>query len=488
MGRALYRKYRPTSFEQAVGQDHITITLKHAIKNGKISHAYLFTGPRGVGKTSVARILAYEVNQLPYQEGGTHLDIIEIDAASNRRIDEIRELRDKVNITPSSAKYKVYIIDEVHMLTREAFNALLKTLEEPPEHAIFILATTEVHKLPETIISRTQRYAFKPVDKNQAAQHLAVIAKKERINITPEALLLIAEHGQGSFRDSISLLDQLSNNQSKVTEETVRSLIGLPSEAAINNLLNNIESGLTNGIVKALEELFNQGVSAPTIAKDISKHLRTQLVSGKGKLWTGALLRDLLEVPASSSPADNLEITLLDFTARHQFSAPTNASTTPKGHDVLSQGIKTEKNPAKKVITKSQKITESKSNVIEANSADFDISSWPNIVQKVKQQNASLYTALRLAKPQFSNGVLCLYFQFPLHQKKVNQTQQKDKIGAIIEELCGNKLVINCEVNKEKFNNAGSLIAAEPKLPAETHSSPLKTISNVFGKAEVIES
>jgi DNA polymerase-3 subunit gamma/tau len=155
MGQALYRKYRSKTLSEVIGQEHITATLANALKTGKISHAYLFTGPRGVGKTSIARILAHEINQLPYTDDSMHLDIIEIDAASNRRIDEIRDLRDKVNIAPTSAKFKVYIIDEVHMLTKEAFNALLKTLEEPPKHVVFILATTEIHKLPETIISRT---------------------------------------------------------------------------------------------------------------------------------------------------------------------------------------------------------------------------------------------------------------------------------------------------------------------------------------------
>src|SRR3989338_478241 len=151
MGQALYRKYRSKKFGEVVGQQHVTKTLTNALKSGRISHAYLFTGPRGVGKTSVARIFAHEVNNLKYDEDKPHLDIIEIDAASNRRIDEIRDLREKVHISPTSAKYKVYIIDEVHMLTKEAFNALLKTLEEPPEHCIFILATTEAHKLPATI-------------------------------------------------------------------------------------------------------------------------------------------------------------------------------------------------------------------------------------------------------------------------------------------------------------------------------------------------
>src|SRR5579872_6827852 len=191
MGQVLYRKYRSKKLSEIVGQEHITKTLNEALKKGTISHAYLFTGPRGVGKTSIARILAHEVNNLPYDEDVNNIDIIEIDAASNRRIDEIRDLREKVHIAPSSAKYKVYIIDEVHMLTKEAFNALLKTLEEPPEHVIFILATTEAHKLPETIVSRTQRYNFKPIDDKDIAGHLAMIAKREGIKAEPEALKAI---------------------------------------------------------------------------------------------------------------------------------------------------------------------------------------------------------------------------------------------------------------------------------------------------------
>jgi len=235
MGQALYRKYRSKSLGEIIGQEHITTTLANALQQGRVSHAYLLTGPRGTGKTSIARILAHEINGLAYDDEA-HLDIIEIDAASNRRIDEIRDLRDKVNTAPSAAKYKVYIIDEVHMLTKEAFNALLKTLEEPPAHVIFILATTEAHKLPETIISRTQRYSLRPVPSEQVVAHLKSIASQEKITIDDEALQLIAEHGEGSFRDSISLLDQAGSSSDTVTRSDIERILGLAPGAYIDNL------------------------------------------------------------------------------------------------------------------------------------------------------------------------------------------------------------------------------------------------------------
>src|ERR1700759_3819636 len=207
MGLALYRKYRPKGLADVVGQDHIVTTLQNALKAGKISHAYLFTGPRGVGKTSVARILAHEINGLPYTDESTHLDIIEIDAASNRRIDEIRDLRDKVHIAPTSAKYKVYIIDEVHMLTKEAFNALLKTLEEPPAHVKFMFATTEPEKVLPTILSRCQRFDLRRIPTSLIVKHLRAIAGQEKVLIDDAALQAIARGADGGMRDAESTLD-----------------------------------------------------------------------------------------------------------------------------------------------------------------------------------------------------------------------------------------------------------------------------------------
>jgi DNA polymerase-3 subunit gamma/tau len=190
-----------------------------------------------------------------------HLDIIEIDAASNRRIDEIRDLRDRVHIAPTSASYKVYIIDEVHMLTKEAFNALLKTLEEPPAHVIFVLATTEAHKLPETIISRTQRFSFKSVSRTEIAKHLEDIAKKEKFKISLDALGLIAEHSDGSVRDSISLLDQLAASDKEITQDEVRNILGIPKAESIDKIIDSIRDAQGGKVVKILEKLWEQGIN-----------------------------------------------------------------------------------------------------------------------------------------------------------------------------------------------------------------------------------
>ena len=274
MGQALYRKYRSKSLAEMVGQEHITKALGNAISSGRVSHAYLFTGPKGVGKTSAARILAHEINKLPYDES-QHLDIIEIDAASNRRIDDIRDLRDKVHIAPTSSQFKVYIIDEVHMLTGESFNALLKTLEEPPAHVIFILATTEVHKLPATILSRTQRFNFRLVSQEQVIDHLKFIAKQEKIKVDDEALVLIADHGEGSFRDSINLLDQLANvTGGTITAKDVEKSLGLAPRKSITALIAALLKPDFAEINTILNTLESEGVNTTTLIPQLVRLLQ----------------------------------------------------------------------------------------------------------------------------------------------------------------------------------------------------------------------
>lgn len=486
MGQALYRKYRSKSLREIVGQEHITETLERALKQGKISHAYLFTGPRGVGKTSIARILAHEINGLPYTDDSSHIDIIEIDAASNRRIDEIRELRDKIYVAPTSVKYKVYIIDEVHMLTKEAFNALLKTLEEPPEHAVFILATTDAHKLPDTIISRTQRFTFKPVDAGKVAAHLGDIAKKEKIKITPEALDLLARHGEGSFRDSISLLDQLSGHDTPIGIEDVQKLLGVPSEESINSLLQSVsEANNTDELMATLNQLFSGGFQPAAIAKQLGGSLRQQLIEGKTSLsseQTLDLLEELIKVPVSHDPERFLEITLLRVrppeTSRHTM-AKGEASVQPevsKPEPVPEpQKPETKKAPSKPK---------------QAGNAAFDESIWPDFLGALKRHSYNtLYGIVRMARPAFPDDhTLRLAFAFSLHEKRIKETANRKKLADVMYELTGRDIAIEPVFDESVKPPKVSLEVTPETAPDNTPSADLAAISNIFGKAELLES
>jgi DNA polymerase-3 subunit gamma/tau len=302
MSQALYRKYRSKTLHEVVGQSHVTDILTEAIKQGRISHAYLLTGPRGVGKTSIARILAHEINKLPYDDDTTNLDIIEIDAASNNGVEDVRDLREKVQIAPVSASKKIYIIDEVHMLSKPAFNALLKTLEEPPEHVVFILATTDVDKLPATIISRTQRFSFRSIGVPDAVKHLRFIADAENIVIEDAALQLIAERGDGSFRDSISLLDQLSSvadGKKGITTDLIEASIGLAPKKIIESLLEAVETHDVPAVVSLLDNAFDQGINGVVLSQQLTQHVRELIIEKPHFL---PLLDTLLDVGKSSQP------------------------------------------------------------------------------------------------------------------------------------------------------------------------------------------
>ena len=275
MTKALYRKYRPLKLTDVVGQDDTIRQLQTQLTNQKISHGYLFVGARGCGKTSVARIFAHEINHFDYQLEDNYVDIIEIDAAVFTMVENIRELRDKAMLAPTTGKYKVYIIDEIHMLSKNAFNALLKILEEPPEHIVFIFATTNPEKIPATILSRVQIFHFKLADKSIMQSFLEGICQKEGINIEKDALSLLIEQGGGSFRDSLSILDQLSNlhadKSTLITTEEVSSALGVPKQVLIEELLASYEQENIDQIRSLIEELINQGNKAEGIATSLIK-------------------------------------------------------------------------------------------------------------------------------------------------------------------------------------------------------------------------
>jgi len=318
VSQALYRKYRSKSLDEVVGQNHITDILMRAIKAGRISHAYLLTGPRGVGKTSVARILAHEINHLPYSDDSTHLDIIEIDAASNNGVEDVRDLREKVQIAPVSATKKVYIIDEVHMLSKAAFNALLKTLEEPPEHIVFILATTDADKLPATIISRTQRYSFRAISDADAVKHLRHIADEEKIIIDDASLALIAQRGDGSFRDSISLLDQLASltdDKKGITPDLIEATLGLAPATIVNDIIAAVEGHDVTKVAGLLERTTADGISPVTLTDQLTHTIRDH-VARKPHLLP--LLDALLDVTRSSQPQLKLLATLGSAALEHK--------------------------------------------------------------------------------------------------------------------------------------------------------------------------
>lgn len=473
MGKALYRLYRPKRLDEVVGQSHIITTLRNALKNGAISHAYLFTGPKGVGKTSIARILAHEVNDLPYNEDTTALDIIEIDAASNRRIDEIRDLRDKVHLAPAQAKYKVYIIDEVHMLTREAFNALLKTLEEPPAHAIFILATTEVHKLPDTIISRTQRFTFKPIDPLQAVAHLRTIADQEKIQISDEALALIAAHGAGSFRDSISLLDQISSGGGPVSADDLRSMLGIAPHSMIDQLYQSTFSGTPQQIIEQLQIADQKGYEASHLARQLSQLLRQNLLNGSltQPLAGSQLLKQLIEVPTSHDPAVYLEVTLLECNL--------NLNPTPQPPATITDPPTTKRRPTAPPANQ----PDMASNPPAATSFD-DI--WPAVLTSLKQKHNTLYSVLRMAQPSLQEQTLTLAFQFAFHQKRLNQAKNKQLVAELVSQHLGQPVTIQCTLQSD-LTLPIPLVGSDPSEPDPPAQDHLSTISNIFGTAEVLE-
>jgi DNA polymerase-3 subunit gamma/tau len=321
MAQALYRKWRPQTFDEVSGQEHVLHTLRNAISSGRIAHAYLFSGPRGTGKTTMARLLAKAVNCLnpdpaarpdntcPICTAITEarlLDLIELDAASNRGIDEIRDLRDKINFSPGQARYKVYIIDEVHMLTEPAFNALLKTLEEPPAHAIFVLATTDPQKVPATIVSRCQPFGFRRLTVAEIVSRLQELVTAEGLTAEPEALTLIARQATGAMRDAVSMLDQLAAGDEKITVERAQAALGAGALRWVSDVVSALCDANAASGLDAINQAMDSGADARQFARQIVEHLRAVMLIKLGD-------PTLVDLPAEQRAAFNSQAEQLEL-------------------------------------------------------------------------------------------------------------------------------------------------------------------------------
>ena len=447
-----------------MGQEQVTKVLENSLKQGKVSHAYLFIGPRGTGKTSVARIFAHEVNGFKYELEDDYVDIIEIDGASNRGIDNIRELREKAAIAPTSGKYKIYIIDEVHMLTKEAFNALLKTLEEPPAHVIFIMATTDAYKVPVTITSRAQTYTFKLADAATMLVHLRKVADTERIKITDDALQIIVRRGGGSFRDSLSLLDQISTLSDKeITKELVVSAMGLPEDEKIAELLAEYINGDVVKITTLLKDLLSSGVKPETLAEEMIVQI---IAEPKPELLL--LLAKLPEVKAPF-PEAKLLVALTSnrrVLSEHPFSGPTISSSTsyvgpqaePPATRANLSGLSgiyvserdNRKTPLKKDVSVIRPISDTKLEDPKTEMSDrtpsFD---WNTFAEKVQSMNDAVYSQLMKTAHEMVGEVLHIY-----PEKKIVKTiLSRDNNKRLLAEAAGG-MKIEIHEAGEKPSNA----------------------------------
>ncbi|QOR33631.1 DNA polymerase III subunit gamma/tau [Clostridium sp. 'deep sea'] len=520
--QALYRQLRPLKFEDVLGQAHITKTLSNAVKNNFIAHAYLFAGPRGVGKTSTARILARAINCLhqevivPCNEclvcknilESRSLDVIEIDAASNNGVDEIRDLREKVKYAPANCRYKVYIIDEVHMLSTAAFNALLKTLEEPPAHVIFILATTEAHKIPATIKSRCQRFDFHRINKDFIKSHIQQVATDLGATISKEALDLITRASDGAMRDAISILDQcLAYSENNINLKIVMDLLGAVDDKAFYLITESI---ISNNVVNALEQVakvYDQGHSLEQFLVDYLHYLRSLLELQVGINNNEIVLEDisLVNKQAKDISRDHLyvlihsivkavndikyaknqrlvvelailesqyitgfsltelaaRVTVLEKQTRNgeivsvstskQEEQVNNISYSDFKKEIEQQVVKNETANEQAVIA--EPLVSKSYEPIKQTKSQISLSSiernWNDILAKVKEQDVITNALLKNAKPlQFENMNLVLQFSDDFHKDQVTSSLKKNIIETVLESVLGDKVNIKGVLQK----------------------------------------
>lgn len=442
MSQALYRKYRSRSLNEVLGQDHVTSILRRALEQGKIAHAYLLTGPRGVGKTSVARILAHEINHLPYDDDSSNLDIIEIDAASNNGVDDIRALREKAQVAPVSAPKKVYIIDEVHMLSKSAFNALLKTLEEPPEHVVFILATTDADRLPATILSRVQQFFFRPIPVGIMTKQLMNIAKKEGFAIEEDAARLIAERSRGGFRDGISMLDQLSilaTSDQPLTANMVTEYLGLSDATMLGNLLDSYPSDDNEKVLNIFQELENSGANSVIVSHQLLSIARNRLRKNPNLI---GLVQQLIEVDRHPHP--DLKLLTIFMNSNSQ---PTEKPVAPKKDTTQAAPQKPAEKPTpiksaepakptEKPIEKEEKPAEpAKKPAAKPKKTDAPLElNWEKVIERAKEKSLGLASLLQKSQWSFDGEKLTIYAGSAFYKKKLDDAKNKPLISEIISE------------------------------------------------------
>ncbi|MCX7876882.1 MAG: DNA polymerase III subunit gamma/tau [Melioribacteraceae bacterium] len=459
------RKWRPQTFEEVVGQEHITTTIKNAIVNNRVAHAYLFTGPRGCGKTTTARILAKTLNCLNVKDGepcnecemcinflnSQTLDIIEIDGASNRRIEEIRTLRESVKYAPTKGKYKVYIIDEVHMLTTESFNALLKTLEEPPDHTIFIFATTDIHKVPLTIISRCQRFDFRRIEISTMKNHLKKIAQSENIEIDDKALTLISKKADGALRDAQSIFDQvISFSGNKVDSDELEKIFNLIDEEIYFEITDAILNKNFHSAFEVTNKIYENGWSYIDFLNGLTEHFRNLLsvtIRKDSKLVESAEIfkEKYLNYKDEFSEGDLLRI--LNFINKTLYEIKTSSNQKIKIEVALSQIIALEKSSTIKELI--NKIATKQFNTL----TNYDIPREPLISQQISEKKEKINFDL---KTNSKNETKLENFVLPQIDENQNISELISKWKTFIE-----------HVQKEKFFFGSILTSSKPNINPE---------------------
>ena len=489
MSTTLYRKYRPATFSEIIGQKPVVQTLKNSIKSGRIGQAYLFAGPRGTGKTSLARIFAKAIN-CEYLKNGEPclkcdsckvisdnraLDIIEIDAASNTGVDNIRELRETVKLPPSSLKNKVYIIDEVHMLSGGAFNALLKTLEEPPANVVFILATTEVHKIPETILSRVQRFDFTRLTIEEIIKRLEEIAKLEKVKVDYEALEIIAYSSEGGMRNAESLLDQvIALEDKKITAKEVEFILGTVSEKFTAEFVDLMINKKYPEVFSKISELREMGVDFKNFGKSLLNYLRQMLVLKinpdlSQKLSYEITKERLAQIEKQIAITETEEILnsiniLQENTEKFKSSpipqlfleismAKLAASDVSGNLSPLQRG-RVREEFSEKINAKSpeKKSLSQEKNISSSNSSDLDlvISNWMEIIESLKNYNHSLSSVLKMSRPALIDGrYLILRTKYSFYSDKISDMQNRLTIEKAIDKITGVDLKLKPLAEKE---------------------------------------